>query len=97
MLTNGTRLSVRRLAFGFLAGFIAVLVFHELMLALLHAVGMTPSAPYNARPLPPFGVPQILSQAFWGGVWGVVFTLSSGAFRAARVTGSPLSCSAPSP
>jgi len=24
------------------------------------------------KPVPPFGVPQVISLAFWGGVWGVV-------------------------
>ena len=31
---------------------------------------------YSMRPIPPFGVPQILSQAFWGGIWGIVFALA---------------------
>jgi hypothetical protein len=65
----------RHLAYGFIAGFISVLVFHQLMLALLHAGGVTPATPYAARPVPPFGLPQVLSSAFWGGVWGVVFAL----------------------
>ena len=25
--------------------------------------------------MPPFGVPEVLSQSFWGGVWGIVFIL----------------------
>ena len=31
--------------------------------------------PYSLAPVPPFGVPQVLSLAFWGGLWGIVFTL----------------------
>jgi len=31
--------------------------------------------PYNLHPVPPFGVPQFISLAFWGGVWGIVFVL----------------------
>jgi hypothetical protein len=27
---------------------------------------------YKMQPIPPFGVPQILSQCFWGGLWGIV-------------------------
>ena len=27
--------------------------------------------PYSTAPVPPFGVPQVLSWSFWGGVWGV--------------------------
>ena len=56
----------------FIAGFIATLVFHQGVLALLHAAGATPRAPFVMTPAPPFGVPQVLSLAFWGGVWGVV-------------------------
>ena len=29
----------------------------------------------NTRPVPPFRVPQFISLAFWGGVWGIVFVL----------------------
>jgi hypothetical protein len=27
------------------------------------------------RPVPPLRVPQFISLAFWGGVWGIVFVL----------------------
>lgn len=56
---------------GFAAGFIATLVFHQGLLWLLHAVGVSPFAAYNFQPVPPLGIPQVLSLAFWGGVWGV--------------------------
>jgi hypothetical protein len=59
----------------FVAGFLAVPLFHQPMLALLHVLGVTPATLYAMRPLPPFGVPQILSQSFWGGLWGIVFAL----------------------
>src|SRR5206468_3498595 len=36
-----------------------------------YALGVTPRAPYALAPTAPFGVPQILSLAFWGGVWGI--------------------------
>ena len=67
--------SARRVSLAFLAGFVSVLTFHQLMFALLHAVGLIPAAAYNVRPVPPFGVPQVLSGAFWGGIWGIVFSL----------------------
>lgn len=60
------------LALGFAAGFISVLVFHQAVIGLLHAAGLLPSPPFSLRPVPPFGVPQVYSLAFWGGVWGVV-------------------------
>jgi hypothetical protein len=58
-------------AFG--AGFVAVLVFHQGMLGLLHAIGFTPGVPYPMKPTVPLGIPQIWSLAFWGGVWGIIF------------------------
>ncbi|MBV8890312.1 MAG: hypothetical protein JO267_01945 [Alphaproteobacteria bacterium] len=64
-----------RCVLGFVAGFLATLIFHQIGLEILHVVGMTPGTPYNTAPVPPFGVPQILSLAFWGGVWGIVFVL----------------------
>jgi hypothetical protein len=67
--------SAELLGLAFVAGFLAVPLFHQPMLALLHACGVTPAAPYATRPLAPLGVPQVLSQSFWGGVWGVVLAL----------------------
>ena len=72
--------SVKLLGLAFVAGFLAVPVFHQPMLALLHGLGVTPGAPYATRPLPPLGVPQILSQSFWGGIWGIVFALAAPRF-----------------
>jgi hypothetical protein len=60
-----------RWALGFVAGFIAVLVFHQVALALLTQSGFVQAATYSAKATWPFGVPQVLSTAFWGGVWGV--------------------------
>lgn len=55
----------------FLAGFISTLVFHQGLLAALHAGGLFPRAAWNMAAVPPFGVPQVLSLAFWGGVWAI--------------------------
>jgi hypothetical protein len=67
--------SAARLLFGFIAGFVATLIFHQIGLLLLHFVGMTPNMPYNMNSVPPFGVPQFISLSFWGGVWGIIFVL----------------------
>jgi hypothetical protein len=55
----------------FVAGFIATLVFHQGVLALLHAVGLSARGAYVVDPTGPLHVPAVLSLAFWGGVWGV--------------------------
>jgi len=60
---------------GFIAGAIAVLTFHQGMIAALHALGWAQFLPYRTTPVPPFGVPVILSNCFWGGLWGVAFGL----------------------
>jgi hypothetical protein len=49
-----------------------VLIFHQAAIGLLHGLGYTASAPYSMASTPPFGIPQIWSTAFWGGVWGLV-------------------------
>jgi hypothetical protein len=62
-----------RLLFGFVAGFFATLIFHQLALTLLWLVGVAPFAPFPTLATQPFGVPAVLSLAFWGGIWGVLF------------------------
>lgn len=56
----------------FIAGTLAVLVFHQSALGLLHLVGLTTRTPFVLGAVPPLGVPQLLSLMFWGGVWGLV-------------------------
>lgn len=62
----------RTLGLGFAAGFLSVLVFHQGTAWLLHMAGLLQNAPFSMQPVPPLGVPRVLSAAFWGGVWGVV-------------------------
>lgn len=50
-------------------------MFHQLAVFGLGFVGLGEGAIYSFRPTPPFGVPRVMSQMFWGGVWGAVFTL----------------------
>lgn len=57
---------------GFVAGFFAVLIFHQSLWLVLNVVGLIPPErpAWPLDPIPPFGVPSALSKAFWGGVWG---------------------------
>ncbi len=63
---------MKRILFGFVAGFVATLVFHQLVLALLWATHLAPNFPWSMKPVPPFGVPSVISLSFWGGVWGAI-------------------------
>jgi len=60
---------------GFVAAAIAVLTFHQGIVALLHELGWIPFGPYRTTPVPPFNVPVIVSLCFWGGMYGAVFGL----------------------
>ena len=60
----------------FLAGFASTLIFHQGLIAFLHAVGFIPRVPYSFAPTAPFGIPQVVSLAFWGGVWGIPLWLA---------------------
>lgn len=65
------------LILGFVAGFLATLVFHQSAWYLLVHAGIIP-ADRPAWPLdaiPPLGLPSVVSKAFWGGLWGAVLAL----------------------
>lgn len=61
----------RWLVVGFISGALAVLVFHQAALGLLHGLDLAKAAPYSMQPTAPWGVPQVVSYAFWGGLWGI--------------------------
>ena len=69
----GTPSRGRDLVLGFLAGALAVVTFHQGMVFLLSTVGLIQSRVYATQGVPPFGVPTILNQMFWGGLWGLLF------------------------
>jgi hypothetical protein len=68
--------------FGFICGALAVVVFMHGTAFLLHHHGAKVpmlvetlgrfGQPFNFTPQPPFGLPVLAHQVFWGGVWGVV-------------------------
>jgi hypothetical protein len=69
---NDSPFTLRRTLLAFIAGFGATLLAHQPIIALLHAMGIAPNAPYGMKPVPPFGVPSVVSLAFWGGLWGII-------------------------
>jgi len=72
----------RVLILGFVAGALGVLLFHQGVVLALYLLDFVPSPPYALRPTAPLGVPQVLSSAFWGGVWGIVLVWCMTALRA---------------
>jgi hypothetical protein len=70
------------------AGFLATVTFHQIGIWILHTVGFISFTPWNMAPRPPIAlplgvggipftlaIPSVLSLAFWGGVWGILFVL----------------------
>ena len=62
----------------FASGFLATLVFHQGLFALFWLGGIVPAAPFNLSPVPPLGGPQVVSLAFFGGLWGMLLWLILG-------------------
>jgi hypothetical protein len=56
----------------FVAGFVAVVVFHQLAFWILAQLHVAPPVAWSVNATKPLGVPALLSNAFWGGVWGIL-------------------------
>lgn len=67
------------LMFGFLAGVIAVITAHELISLVLLNAGVFGRVPWSTEPALVSGIPQIASDAIWGGIWGAIFAVILGA------------------
>lgn len=68
----------------FAAGFVSTLVFHQGVILLFYALGAVPRMPWSFTPVPPLGVPSVISLSFWAGLWGIVlWPALRGATRAA--------------
>jgi hypothetical protein len=66
--------------FGFIAGFFATLIFHQMTLAVLWGLGLAPFPPYSMTTTHPFSIPAVFSLSLWGGVWGIGFSWIRGRF-----------------
>ncbi len=71
------------LALGFIAGFAATLIFHQSVWYLLMQADIIPAgrSAWPMDPIAPLGVPNIISKAFWGGLWGAALTFALGHLR----------------
>ncbi len=73
----GAKIDARILFFGFLAGFLAVPLFHQVGSLLLYLTVPGRNMPWNMSSAQHvFGVPALLNLSFWGGVWGVAFVFA---------------------
>jgi hypothetical protein len=79
-------LSLKNLLMGFLAAAIAVVTVHELINFMLLQAGLFPRVPWSLAPAAGTGIPQILSDMFWGGLWGVLFALIQGSVPGGSMT-----------
>ena len=66
---------MNKIVIGFIAGAIAVVTAHEAINYVLLLQGLFPRKPWSMEPSALTGVPQIVSDMFWGGAWGSVFAL----------------------
>lgn len=62
---------IRTVLVGFIAGALSMLIFHQAGFWIATELGYARAMIYNLRPVPPWGVPTILSMAFWAGLWGI--------------------------
>ena len=67
---------VGRIVLGFIAAAISVLIVHEGIIYLLNAGGYIPTHGWSmTQAIQPYGVPRLVNNVFWGGLWGVLFAL----------------------
>ena len=68
------------LILGFVAGFLATILFHQGLWWVFNHTGVIPSGrpAWAIDPVPPFGIPSVVAKAFWGGLWGAGLTLLLG-------------------
>jgi hypothetical protein len=79
MAATPLALNAQTLLMVFIAGFIAVPVFHQGLYAALYYGGVIPAAkppapsnaPWDMARVPPLSIPRVVSSAFWGGVWAL--------------------------
>ena len=71
---------------GFLAGALAVALFHQGMYWLLKEANVPlQGTPWNMAPAAAaYGLPVLFNQMFWGGLWGSSSPSCSSGFRATK-------------
>ena len=67
--------TIGRIVLGFVAAAISVVVVHETIIYGLTQAGWIRGTGWGMQPIPPWGVPRLINNIFWGGLWGVLFAL----------------------
>ena len=75
----------RWLVVGVISGAVSVLLFHQGAVEVFRLLGLTTRPVYAMQPTLPWGVPQIWSLVFWGGVWGALLAATLARLEAARL------------
>jgi hypothetical protein len=73
MAMDGT---LGRIALGFAAAAFSVILAHEGIVYGLAEAGLIGRAAWDMQPMPPWGVPRLVNNMFWGGLWGALFALA---------------------
>src|SRR5262244_3730624 len=60
-----------RIVLGFIAAAISVAVVHEAIILLLTQYGIIRGTAWGMQPIPPWAVPRLINNIFWGGLWGI--------------------------
>jgi hypothetical protein len=60
---------------GLIAAVLAVAVVHEGIIYGLTQAGWIRGTAWGMQPIPPWGVPRLVNNIFWGGLWGALFGL----------------------
>jgi hypothetical protein len=74
-MRSSSTLSPTTLAMAFVAGLLAVPIFHQGLFQIFHVAGIIPVPAFDMSPTKPLGVPAVVSASLWGGVWGIVLAL----------------------
>ncbi len=76
MTSVSSRSAANFVIWGFIAGALSVLIFHQITILVLNGFNFASVWRMNPR-IPPFGVPLLLNAMFWGGMWGILFAAIS--------------------
>ncbi len=77
MAVNSPAFSPTAIILGFVAAAIAVLTVHQSIVYGLAYAKVLPasSQAWSMASVQPYGVPKIVNDVFWGGMWGVLFSI----------------------